>query len=269
MKNTLLSIKHETLYKYTAPVSYTIQQLRVIPRHEDHQRIVSWQVKTIGKTHAFEDAFGNSCEMLTLTALHKEVKIIATGTVEIAELDRGRIQDKSQLSPLTYTVPTQLTEPSEIIREFAAKNLSIPTNTTALLDLASAIRGSVKYQSGATTVTTSAQDALQLGMGVCQDHAHLFLACCHSMGLPARYVSGYFDSGDVVHGASHAWVDVWVEETDFSGWLSIDVTHACLQNAGYCRLAVGRDYESAAPVRGVRRGGGDESMTVNVTLRRS
>jgi len=269
MKNTLLSIKHETLYKYTAPVGYTIQQLRVIPRHEDHQRIVSWQVKTIGETHAFEDAFGNSCEMLTLTTPHKEIKIIATGTVEIAELDHGRIQDKSQLSPLTYTVPTQLTEPSEIIREFAAKNLSPKTNTAALLDLASAIRGSVKYQTGSTSVTTSAQDALQLGMGVCQDHAHLFLACCHSIGLPARYVSGYFDSGDVAHGASHAWVDVWVEESDFSGWVSIDVTHACLQNTGYCRLAVGRDYESAAPVRGVRRGGGDESMTVNVTLRRS
>jgi len=207
--------------------------------------------------------------MLTLTAPHKEIKIIATGTVEIAELDHGRIQDKSQLSPLTYTVPTQLTEPSEIIREFAAKNLSPKTNTAALLDLASAIRGSVKYQTGSTSVTTSAQDALQLGMGVCQDHAHLFLACCHSIGLPARYVSGYFDSGDVAHGASHAWVDVWVEESDFSGWVSIDVTHACLQNTGYCRLAVGRDYESAAPVRGVRRGGGDESMTVNVTLRRS
>jgi transglutaminase-like putative cysteine protease len=207
--------------------------------------------------------------MLTLTTPHKEIKIIATGTVEIAELNHGRIQDKSQLSPLTYTVPTQLTEPSEIIREFAAKNLSPKTNTTALLDLASAIRGSVKYQTGSTSVTTSAQDALQLGMGVCQDHAHLFLACCHSIGLPARYVSGYFDSGDVAHGASHAWVDVWVEESDFSGWVSIDVTHACLQNTGYCRLAVGRDYESAAPVRGVRRGGGDESMTVNVTLRRS
>jgi transglutaminase-like putative cysteine protease len=226
-------------------------------------------VKTIGKTHVFEDAFGNSCEMLTLTTPHKEIKIIATGTVEIAELNHGRIQDKSQLSPLTYTVPTQLTEPSEIIREFAAKNLSPQTNTTALLDLASAIRGSVKYQTGSTSVTTSAQDALHLGMGVCQDHAHLFLACCHSIGLPARYVSGYFDSGDVAHGASHAWVDVWVEESDFSGWVSIDVTHACLQNTGYCRLAVGRDYESAAPVRGVRRGGGDESMTVNVNLRRS
>ena len=99
MKNTLLSIKHETLYKYTAPVSYTIQQLRVIPRHDQHQRIVSWQVKTVGKTHAFEDAFGNSCEMLTLTSLHKEIKIIATGTVEIAELEHGRIHEKSQLSP--------------------------------------------------------------------------------------------------------------------------------------------------------------------------
>lgn len=98
-------------------------------------------------------------------------------------------------------------------------------------------------QTGATNVTTMAHEALALGAGVCQDHAHLFITCCHTAGIPARYVSGYLDSGHVDHGASHAWVDVWVdvwvEEVDYSGWVSIDVTHACLQDAGYCRLAVG------------------------------
>jgi transglutaminase-like putative cysteine protease len=61
-------------------------------------------------------------------------------------------------------------------------------------------------------------------------------------------------------------VDVWVEENDFSGWISIDVTHACFASNNYCRLAIGRDYDSAAPVRGVRRGGGDETLTVQVNV---
>ena len=77
--------------------------------------------------------------------------------------------------------------------------------------------------------TTTAQDALKLGKGVCQDHAHLFLACCHAQGIPARYVSGYIDPGNSDHAASHAWVDVWVEDSGFAGWISIDVTHAICQ----------------------------------------
>ncbi len=126
----------------------------------------------------------------------------------------------------------------------------------------------MSYLTGATAVTTTASSALKLGKGVCQDHAHLFLACCHVQGIPARYVSGYIDPGNSAHAESHAWVDVWVEDADFQGWTSIDVTHACFQNAQYCRLAIGRDYDSAAPVRGVRRGGGMESMEVHVSVAR-
>jgi transglutaminase-like putative cysteine protease len=84
-----------------------------------------------------------------------------------------------------------------------------------------------------------------------------------------RYVSGYFYPGEVEHSASHAWVDVWVNDVDYSGWVSIDVTHACFQTADYCRLAVGRDYEAAAPVRGMRRGGSDEQMSVHVVVNRA
>jgi len=101
---------------------------------------------------------------------------------------------------------------------------------------------------------------------VCQDHAHVFLACCHARGIPARYVSGYIDPGSTDHAASHAWVDAWAEDPDFTGWVSIDVTHARTMTESYCRLAIGRDYESAAPVRGMRRGGGDEAMHVDARI---
>lgn len=261
-----LSIRHETVYRYTAPLSYTIQQLRLSPRADAHQRNQSWQISTPGYRHEFVDAYGNVCHMLTITGLHDEVRIVAAGTVEVTPLDRGRLVESGSLSPLVFTVPTRLAAVDAAIDDFAHRYLQSGARSSELLALAEAIRGSVAYQSGATAVTTTAADALSLGRGVCQDHAHLFLACCHAHDIPARYVSGYIDPGGTAHAESHAWVDVWVEEVDFSGWVSIDVTHAKFASDSHCRLAVGRDYESAAPIRGVRTGGGTETLSVKVSV---
>lgn len=260
-----LAIRHETLYRYTSPLAYTIQQLRLTPRVEAHQQMLSWHIDTAGQRHAFADAYGNLCHMLTITGNHDAVRIVVAGEVEVAALDRGRLQERGTLSPLVFTVTTRLTEASEAIRAFAAQNLR-GSRSSDLLHLAAAICGAVMYQSGATAVTTTANDALLLGQGVCQDHAHLFIACCHTRNIPTRYVSGYIDSGSTGHAESHAWVDVWVEEKDFAGWLSIDVTHAGFASDAHCRLAVARDYDSAAPISGVRRGGGMESMDVRVNV---
>lgn len=263
-----LSIKHQTVYRYTAPLAYTIQQLRLTPRIESHQRALSWHMHTSGHRHAYTDAYGNLCHTLTISGQHHEVSIVVHGLVETFTPYLGRLMDAEALSPLVFTVATHLTEPTAAILDFVQRILPPTTEmqTSHLLSLAEHIRGSVAYQSGATIVTTSAADALQLGYGVCQDHAHLFLACCHARGIPARYVSGYIDPGTTEHAASHAWVDVWVSEKVFAGWVSIDVTHARLMTDAYCRLAIGRDYDSAAPVRGVRRGGGQELLSVQVQI---
>jgi transglutaminase-like putative cysteine protease len=262
----LLAIRHETIYRYTAPVAYTIQQLRLSPRSEPHQHTLAWNIGTAGQRNAFTDAYGNPSHMLTITGRHDEVRIVAHGTVESTAPDRGRLPDKGELSPLVFTVPTRLIEATEAVTEFAARNLKGGGRSGNLLALAEAIEGTVAYQSGATGVTSTAADALKLGQGVCQDHAHLFLACCHTQNIPARYVSGYIDPGTSDHAETHAWVDVWVDDVDFSGWVSIDVTHTRFQNDSYCRLAIGRDYDSAAPVRGVRRGGGFEHLAVTVKV---
>ncbi|MDE2429881.1 MAG: transglutaminase family protein [Burkholderiales bacterium] len=263
-----LTIRHQTIYRYSAPLTYTIQQLRLTPRAELHQHALSWHIQTAGQQNAYVDAYGNRSHTLTITGPHSEVAIIATGIVEITPPFQGRITDVESLSPLVFTVPTRLTEPVPEIIDFACRNLQHEgfADTDSLLNLAAHVRGAIEYQTGATIVTTSAIDALQLGQGVCQDHAHLFLACCHARGIPARYVSGYIDPESTSHAESHAWVDVWVHDTDYQGWVSIDVTHARLMNSAYCRLAVGRDYDSAAPVRGVRRGGGHETLSVSVQV---
>ncbi|MFZ6845858.1 transglutaminase family protein [Undibacterium sp. RuTC16W] len=264
-----LSIRHETTYRYTTPLAYTIQQLRLTPRVESQQRSLSWQIETTGNRHAYTDAYGNLSHMLTINGQLETLSIVAQGVVETVFPYQGRLNLIETLSPWIFTVPTPLTEPTPSIVAFSANCLPArpeQTQTRHLMKMAEHIFGAVAYRSGATLVTTTANDALMLGLGVCQDHAHLFLACCHAHGIPARYVSGYIDPGSTDHAASHAWVDVWVEDSDFSGWVSIDVTHARLMTDAYCRLAIGRDYDSAAPIRGVRRGGGDEILDVKVQV---
>jgi transglutaminase-like putative cysteine protease len=264
-----LSIRHETLYRYTEPQAYSIEQLHLTPRAEPQQQVLSWHIATPGHCAAYVDAFGNASHMLTLNAPHDAVRIVVEGVVATVPLPGGRLHAHDNLPPLIFTVPTSLTRPTALLAEVAAAALPALGNkvgTDDLLRLAAHIRGAVAYQTGATHVASTAAEAMRLGAGVCQDHAHIFLACCHAHGIPARYVSGYIDPGSTGHAASHAWVDAWVEDPDFTGWVSIDVTHAHLMTDGYCRLAIGRDYESAAPVRGMRRGGGDEIMRVEAQI---
>ncbi len=265
-----LSIRHQTIYRYAASQAYSIQQLHVTPRLEAQQSVLTWNLKAPGAIHAYTDAYGNRSHMLTLNEPHNTVAIVAEGLVLTTPLHDGRLQNTEPLSPLVFTVPTRLTTPTVDVKDYAAARLinvhDGRATTGAMLALAEAIHGSVAYTTGATSVDTTAHDAMLIGAGVCQDHAHLFRACCHAMGVPARYVSGYIDPGSSGHAASHAWVDAWVIDADFEGWISIDVTHARLMTDAYCRLAIGRDYHSAAPVRGSRRGAGEETMSVEALI---
>jgi transglutaminase-like putative cysteine protease len=262
-----LSIRHATRYTYTEPLAYTIQQLHLTPRIEPQQHAVHWRLMAPGHVNAYTDAYGNLSHMLTLDQAHGALAIVAQGVVETSLPWEGRIAANDSLSPLIYTMPTRLTAPAPGIVELASAVLPAGrARTRDVMKLAEDIFGAVRYQSGATAVTTPAGDALQLGEGVCQDHAHIFLACCHARGIPARYVSGYIDPQDTGHAASHAWVDAWVSDPGYDGWVSIDVTHARLMTDAYCRVAVGRDYEAAAPVRGMRHGGGEEALDVEVQI---
>ena len=135
----------------------------------------------------------------------------------------------------------------------------------AMQQLMEVIASRVAYFPGKTSVECSAVDVWRQSTGVCQDHAHVMIAACRSSGIPARYVSGYLYTGDSGHAASHAWAEVW----DGGQWLSCDTTHHRFTDSAYCRLAVGRDYLDACPVRGVRRGGWGEIMQATVWVDQS
>jgi transglutaminase-like putative cysteine protease len=264
-----MHIRHETHYRYERPVKYSVQSLHLTPRRDLSQRALSWSISAPGRRLEQVDAYGNISHLLTIEQPHREIQIVVHGVVETADTESR--QDDGPLSPLAYLAPTTLTAPNDELRAFAQQAFGqSPDPRTRAQRLAEAVYSAVRYKSGTSDVQDSAAVAFKSGEGVCQDHAHVFIASARSVGMPARYVSGYLytgNTGEADDAASHAWVDVWLGAE--IGWQSIDVTHQRPAVRTYCRLAVGRDYLDAAPVRGVRQGGGGEKMEANVLVAES
>ncbi len=227
--------------------------------------MISWRVRGEGKYDlpSLIDGYGNIVHCHTVNRLHDHATIIVEGDVETSVSDgivRGAVET---LPPLFYLRPTRQTAIDEAIRALA---LSVSgKGYDRLLAWMEAVRNTVDYRAGETNATTTAAEALGAGAGVCQDHAHLFIAGARAMGIPARYVGGYlWAGGDVVCEASHAWAEAYLPEF---GWIGFDPSNRCLPGEAYVRASIGLDYWSAAPVRGVRRGVGEESLDVDVKVR--
>lgn len=259
----LLHIEHKTVYSYSEPIFYNIQQLRLTPQQGFGQHVSRWEIKVSGHLYEYVDSYGNTTHTLVMEGEHAEVTIVARGVVETG-LDFTANEDL--LPIIIYLRETPLTQASEAIRSFVRQFREQHTNLHAdnILALIQAILAQVPRQKGTTGVGTSAAQAFSLGAGVCQDQTHIFIACCRLLGVPARYVSGYLFTADSSLMESHAWADVWLEQ---SGWQSYDVANASRTNGLHVRLATGLDYRDASPVNGMRLGGGEENMTVHVEVR--
>lgn len=260
----LLNIEHHTRYVYSEHVNYTIQQLRLTPQNGFGQHVKRWEVKVNGELQPTEDAYGNTVHTLVVDVPHEEILIVAMGEIETG------VESMSQHLALplqVYLRDTPLTVSNESIRVFSQPfKTSVHAQNDALEAMMHALLERVRYIKGVTQVTTSAIEAFQLGQGVCQDHAHIFIACCRSMGLPARYVSGYLFTEDGSLMQTHAWADVYLQN---EGWQSFDVSNGCRAGETHVRLATGLDYRSASPVSGMRSGGGVEGMASSVIVNQS
>ena len=260
----LLHIEHETVYRYDRPVNHSVQSLRLTPRTEAGQRVLNWHLQTPGQKSQQIAAHGNVMHLLTIDEPHVEIRIHVTGTVETESVVDAAPSNRGGLSPLVYLPETSLTRADENLQVFARSFGHLSSSREGVLALAAAIRSEIEYVPGSTDVSDPAASVFSLRRGVCQDHAHIMLACCRSLGVPARYVSGYLLTERDDHIASHAWVDVWLDEPQ--RWFAVDVTNGVPGGPHHCRLAVGRDYLDACPVRGVRRGGGTETMAATVAV---
>ena len=158
---------------------------------------------------------------------------------------------------------TPQTQPDDALRVLA-RSAQGNDRIAQLHDLMHRVRDAIAYAPGTTQAHTTAADALANGRGVCQDHAHVFVAACRSLAIPARYVTGYFvTNGEMPAEAHHAWTEAYV---DHLGWIGFDVTNGLCPDDRYIRLACGLDADDAAPIRGSRRGGGPESLDVDVVV---
>jgi len=258
----LIRVEHSTEYVYSKPLIASTQYLRLTPLSGRTQVVESWKVSTPGAViHQWYDQYGNCCHTLTVAQPVTELAIRVSGVVRTRDTNGVVGIAPSELPLGLYLRETSYTVCSPTIRNYAARfRESAESNRVeALHEIMLAIADDVAYTKGETHVHTSADEALEQGSGVCQDHAHIFCAVCRSLGIPARYVSGYLFHE--AHASSHAWADAFVEHL---GWVSFDPSNRTGATEAYIRIAMGLDYAEAGPIRGVRSGGGVETMTYSV-----
>lgn len=263
-----IRISHETRYFYDAPAGGVIQTLRLTPRNHDGQYVVHWRIDVTEdcRLDVHEDAFGNITHTFTADGPFAELGVQVEGEVDVqntAGIVRGTIE---RFPPSLYLRATPLTEADSAIADFARELHGTADDTLALLHaLLSRLHADITFDTDLTHPATTAAEAFALKHGVCQDLTHIFIAAARLLGIPARYVGGYFHRADGMtqQDAGHAWAEAHVPSI---GWVAFDPANGLCATESHVRVAVGLDYLGAAPVRGARRGGGVESMSVKVLV---
>ena len=263
----LLTVDHVTRYRYDRPVRGLVQSHRLSPASSDGQKVLDWSVAVTdglpGGT--FRDGAGDCIKGWSVTGPVSEVTVTVTGRVETRDM-AGVLRGHREWTPpdcyLQETAPTRI---DATLMAVAEKVRGFTDALDAAHRLSALVAEAIVYTPGATQSQTTAAEAMTQKQGVCQDHAHALLAVARGAGLPARYVSGYLltDAGGVAHDAAHAWAEVWIQGL---GWVGFDPANECCPDDRYIRLGSGLDAQDAAPIRGVSRGPGVESLDVMVAV---
>jgi transglutaminase-like putative cysteine protease len=261
-----LRITHTTTFTYDEPVSEAYMEMRLTPLDAGGQRCNAMRLTTDppGEVMGYTDRFGNRVRHFDTLLPHDRLVVSAHSEVSTAEGFADSERELSLLDAYDYLQPTKAAPLTGAIRDLAAPCLVEDDAMATAMAVMHAVHGVLAYSPGATHVRTTAAEALSSGRGVCQDFAHLMIAACRGLGLPARYVSGYvFSPARGTAAASHAWTDVFASG---HGWISLDPTHESPQTDHYVRVAIGRDYADVPPTRGVYKGAGREAMEVDVQV---
>src|ERR1700737_1124957 len=263
-----LRISHTTSYRYEPPATGVIQILRVTPGSHDGQYVAEWQidVSTDSRLDVHQDAFGNFTHVLTHGPL-AALTIPVGGLIETHDTG-GVLRGTDERFPpglflrstsLTEVNPAMANSPHELRAESEHDALGF------LHTLMTQINEHMTFDEDPTNSGTSAVEAFTLKRGVCQDYAHIFIACARSGGVPARFVSGHFlrSDGMANQPAGHAWGEAFVPGL---GWIGFDPANGICTTDAHARVAIGLDYLGAAPVCGTRYGGGTETLSVAVKV---
>lgn len=280
-------IRYRTRFAYDPAVTESHNELRACPVTDEHQRLVTYRVGAIPQVRplSFTDYWGTRVDAFGVRLPHKHLEVVAEATVETAP--RELIHTDATIDEIAntdfqarhheYLQPTRHTDWDDHLLKLATgcvdeRGPDVLASAFGIHDL---VRASLKYEKGVTDIGTPVTQVLIGGAGVCQDYAHLAVALCRSVGIPARYVSGYLFSADdataertdkpVVHVQTHAWIEVGVPR---SGWFPLDPTNGREVGEFHVKVGHGRDYDDVCPFRGVYQGGSSVELEAVVEIRK-
>lgn len=284
-------ITHTTTYVYESPVRVCHNYVMLTPREEFPVDVISYRLVIRPQPQVAarrRDYFGNTVHSFSIEETHRQLTVTASGKVAVLPRELpspGETPGWEQVAaslltaedPLWLQACEFLYDSPRVRRspEFADFARQAFTAERPILEAAQEFTAQVhkhfKYDAKATTVATTPEDSFKLRLGVCQDYTHVQVAALRSIGLPARYVSGYLRTNPppgksrlVGADQSHAWVSAYCGSA--LGWVDLDPTNNCLCGSDHIPIAWGRDYSDVAPIRGVFLGGGDHQLTVSVDV---
>ena len=290
-------LRHTTRYRYSSSVTLSHNEARLLPRNIDWQHCTQTRLTIIPapqRQHERRDFFGNRVAYFAIQDIHDSLEVTANSlvTTEVRPVPEGdacmvpwenaveQLTPQSQASDTSdadcqearlYTLDSPFVHHSRELKNFALESFSAQRPLLdAILDFNQRIYQNFQYDPGFSTLATPVADVLQQKKGVCQDFAHLAIGALRSIGIPARYVSGYLETlpppGQqklVGADASHAWLSVFIPGW---GWIDIDPTNGSLPDERYLTLGWGRDYGDVTPLKGVMNGGGAHELEVEVDV---
>ena len=287
----IYEITHRTAYTYEDPVTISHHLARLSPSERKGQRLHSHEVTiepTPATSNSHIDYFGNQALFFAMRGAHRSLVVTAKSRIEVlqkltpdalATPAWETLRDSCRADTLTPDAEAgEFSFPSHFIKcnpQFAEYALQTFTPgrpiMAAAMGLNSRIHREFAFDPKATDVATPIEEAFLKRRGVCQDFAHIFIACVRSIGLPARYMSGYLETLPppgktkmVGADASHAWASVWCGES--FGWIEFDPTNDCIPGQRHIAVAHGRDFADVSPLRGVVYGPGSHKLKVAVDV---
>lgn len=290
-----LHVTHETRYDYVPPVETAQHLAHLKPRETASQKLLSHALSITpepAQRSESADVYGNTRAFFALESTHEHLVVKAQSVVETSEpvlaesiarelpweavRERFRYAKGARFDPASdFVFPSRYVPRHDDFATYARASF-VPGRPTfeVASDLMQRMYRDFDYDATSTEISTPAVEALAQRKGVCQDFAHILIACFRTMGLPARYVSGYLLTQPppgqprlVGADASHAWVSVYLPGADGPGdWADFDPTNGRQPGEDYVTLAIGRDYADVSPMRGVLHGGARHTLDVGVTV---
>ncbi|MEO5976350.1 MAG: transglutaminase family protein [Chryseolinea sp.] len=283
-------ISHITEYAYQDTVGLCHNRLCLTPISSPQQKCISSEIKIIPAPDDFnyrKDFFGNTLAFFSTYKEHDHLQVTSISEVDLTgrpkadqafrcpvlwqDVDRLYDDDKAEYDIFQYTLPSRFIHLSVPIKSFAEGCfVEDATLWAACNTLMQKIYKTIEFKQGFTTINTPVEDVVTNKKGVCQDFAHLMISCLRSMGIAARYVSGYIETNpppgkEKLTGtdASHAWVSVFFPTV---GWVEFDPTNCLLPTYKHINVAFGRDYDDVAPLKGIVFSSGKQNLMVKVDV---